>query len=132
MTEPLPEPILTMLAKPNPCVIGVSARDGAPTTGAVWYLWDDGTVLTSMSATGARRRRLERDPRVSLTVLDTATWYRQVTLHGEVESLTDDPDFTDIDRIAMHYEGRPFDHIEPMYATARIRVDRWNQFGFEA
>src|SRR5438445_250504 len=85
--------------------IAASARDGAPSTGAVWYLWDDGTVLTSMRATGARRRRLERDPRVSLTVLDTDSWYRQVTLQGEVISLTDDPGFVDMDRIAQHYTG---------------------------
>jgi PPOX class probable F420-dependent enzyme len=127
---PLPDAILTALARPNPCVIAVLRSDGAPATGAVWYLWEDGEAVVTMSATGARRRGLDRDPRVSLTVLDRDSWYRQVTLQGEVVSLVDDVECIDVDRISQHYEGRPFADHESRHATARIRVDRWNQFGF--
>jgi len=127
----LPDSILAALPKPNPCVIAVLRADGSPASGAVWYLWEDGEVVTSMSAVGARRRSLDRDPRVSVTVLDRDSWYRQVTLQGEVVSLVDDVDFHDIDRISMHYEGVPYADRGGRHATARIRVDRWNQFGFE-
>jgi PPOX class probable F420-dependent enzyme len=130
--SPLPDSILAALERPNPCVIAVLRSDGSPASGAVWYLWEDGEVVTSMSATGARRRSLERDPRVSVTVLDRDSWYRQVTLQGEVVSLVDDADFRDIDRISQHYEGVPYGDRTVPHATARIRVDRWNQFGFEA
>jgi PPOX class probable F420-dependent enzyme len=130
VATPLPDPILAVLAKPNPCVIAVLRADGSPASGAVWYLWEHGEVVTSMSTTGARRRSLDRDPRVSLTILDRESWYRQVTLQGEVVSLLDDADFHDIDRISHHYEGAPYANHDVPHATARIRVDRWNQFGF--
>jgi PPOX class probable F420-dependent enzyme len=130
MTEPMPEAVLAMLEKPNPAVIAVVRPDGSPASAAVWVLWEDGRLITSMSTKGRRRRDLEREPRVTVTVLDRDDWYRQVTVHGVVESLTEDTDFTDVDRISQHYDGRPYeDHTEPQ-TTARIRVVRWNSFGF--
>jgi PPOX class probable F420-dependent enzyme len=127
--EPLPPPVLDLLAKPNPCVIAVLRADGAPAGAAVWYLFEDGEIVTSMSGTGARRRRLERDARVSVTVLDEADWYRQVTLHGEVADLRDDEGGADIDRISRHYTGEPYADHSYAHATARIRITGWNGFG---
>lgn len=121
--------VLALLARPNPAVVATVRKDGAPVSSAVWYLWADGEVLMAMGATSPRRRHLERDPRLTLTVLDDGSWYRQVTIHGEVVELADDVGYAAIDRLSLHYDGRPYgDHVHP-HAFARVRVTDWNSFG---
>lgn len=125
----MPSAVLELLSGPNPAVVATTRSDGAPVSAAVWYLWDDPVVLLSMGATSPRRRQLERDPRLTLTVLDSASWYRQVTLHGEAEQPGDDPDLTVIDRLSQHYRGTPYDDRAHPHAFARVHVTEWNGYG---
>jgi hypothetical protein len=55
-----------------------------------------------------RLRHLRRDPRLTLTVLDEASWYTHVSLLGRVTELADDPELAGIDRLSIHYGGRPY------------------------
>lgn len=127
--EPLPPAVLDLLQRPNPAVVATVRKNGAPVSSAVWYLWADGEVLLTMAATSPRRRALEREPRLSLTVLDASSWYRQVTLHGEVAELADDPDFAVVDRLSQFYDGTPYPDHEEACVFARVRVTGWNTFG---
>ena len=127
--EPMSSEVLELLQRANPAVVATVRKDGAPVSSAVWYLWADGEVLLSMGASSPRRRHLERDPRLTLTVLDDASWYRQVTIHGEVVELGDDTDRAIIDRLSMHYEGTPYADRVHENAFARVRVTGWNTFG---
>jgi hypothetical protein len=47
-------------------------------------------------------QHLRRDPRVSVTALGEANWYRHVSLHCRVASLADDPELAEIDRLSQH------------------------------
>ncbi|WP_375399206.1 PPOX class F420-dependent oxidoreductase [uncultured Amnibacterium sp.] len=127
--EPMSPAVLDLLRRPNPAVVATIRTDGAPVSAAVWYLWEEPVVLLTMGASSPRRRQLERDPRLTLTVLDDSSWYRQVTLHGEAQEVGDDPDLTVIDRLSQHYVGKPYDDRAHPYAFARIRVTEWNSFG---
>jgi PPOX class probable F420-dependent enzyme len=127
--EPMSSSVLALLQRPNPAVVATVRTDGAPVSAAVWYLWTEGEVLLSMGASSPRRRQLDRDPRLTLTVLDTASWYRQVTLHGTAVEVADDSDCTVIDRLSMHYEGKHYDDHDHAHAFARVRVAGWNSFG---
>jgi PPOX class probable F420-dependent enzyme len=125
----MPTEVLELLRRPNPAVVATVRKDGAPVSAAIWYLWADGEVLMSMGGSSPRRRHLARDPRLTLTVLDDGSWYRQVTLHGEVVELGDDPEGAVIDRLSLHYDGRPYGDHEHTHAFARVRVTDWNSFG---
>lgn len=128
---PLPSAVADLLRRPNPAVVATTRQDGRPVSAAVWYLWDGEEVLLSMGVTSPRRRQLERDGRLSLTVLDSATWYRQVTLHCDLIEVRDDPGFEAIDRLSEHYEGVPYPARDTAHAAARLRPVEWNQFGLE-
>ncbi len=132
MRTPLPPLLVDVLRKPNPCIIATARPDGRPVSSAVWYLWEDGEVLTTMSARSPRVQNLRAEPRASLTVLDGPDWYRQVTLHGTVVSLEEDGDLEVLDRSSRHYDGRPYPDRDPAHrhVVARIRIDSWDQFGF--
>ncbi|MEE4023706.1 PPOX class F420-dependent oxidoreductase [Gordonia sp. PKS22-38] len=128
-TPPLPDAVKEMLAKPNPCVMATLRADGAPVSAATWYLLDGEQMLLSMDNGRVRLGHLQRDPRVTLTVLDGDSWYTQVTLIGRVAEFRDDDGLADIDRLSRHYGGSPYpDRVRPR-TTALVEVERWFGWG---
>ena len=127
---PFPDDVRELLRKPNPAVVTTLRSDGQPISVATWYLLeDDDRVLLNMDATRVRLKHLRRDPRVSLTVLDEASWYTHVSLIGRVEDIEDDEDLTDIDRLSRAYGDRPYPDRESPRVSAWMVVDRWHGWG---
>jgi PPOX class probable F420-dependent enzyme len=110
-------------------VIGTLRKDGSPHTAATWYDWDGERVLVNMDAARLRLKNMRRDPRVSLTVLDGAGWYRQVTLLGRVVEIRDDAEFEDINRLSLRYTRRQFTNRLRARISALIQPERW--YGWE-
>jgi PPOX class probable F420-dependent enzyme len=123
---PFPPDIDELLRRPNPAVVATVRPDGSPHSVATWYLWDGSRVLLNMDESRARLAFLRGEPRLSLTVLDTESWYRQVNLDGRVAELVDDTELEDIDRLARHYTGRPFRDRESRRVSAWVEVERWH------
>jgi PPOX class probable F420-dependent enzyme len=125
---PVPPHVDEFLRRPNPAVIATLRPDGSPHTVATWYDWEEGRALVNLEATRLRLRHIRRDPRVSLTALDKDDWYTHVSLLGRVVSLEDDPELTDIDRLAMRYTGKPFRRRDAKRVSAWIEIDRWHSW----
>jgi PPOX class probable F420-dependent enzyme len=123
---PFPPEIDKLLRRPNPAVVASLRPDGSPHSVATWYLWDGARILLNMDGSRARLAFLRRDPRVSLTVLDAESWYREVSLDGRVAELVDDTVLEDIDRLARHYTGRPFRDRKSRRVSAWVEVERWH------
>ena len=126
--SPLPDELQALLKEPHPAVIATIQPDGAPLSVATWYLWEDGQLLVNMDDGRRRLAHIERDPRVSLTVLDS-NWYRHVSLQGRVTRLEPDVDLKDIDRISNHYRGEPYRTRDRPRTSAWIEIDRWHAWG---
>lgn len=127
---PFPDDVRSLLTKPNPAVVSTLRSDGQPISVATWYLLeDDDRVLLNMDHSRVRLRHLRRDPRLTLTVLDEASWYTHVSLVGRVEEIVDDPDLTGIDRLSNHYGGRDYPNRESPRVSAWMTVDRWHGWG---
>lgn len=122
----LPPEIDELLRRPNPAVVATLRPDGSPHTVATWYLWDGERVLLNMDESRARLGFIRRDPRVSLTVLDAESWYRQLTLLGLVVELVDDDELADIDRLSRQYGGEPFRDRESRRVSAWVEVESWH------
>jgi PPOX class probable F420-dependent enzyme len=132
--EPTGGPALTpevteVLRRPNPAVMATVRSDGSPVTVATWYLWLGGPVLLNLDGGRARLRHLRAVPRVSLTVLDGAEWHRHVSIQGPV-TLEEDADLQWIDRIAMHYTGRPYPNRDRPRVNAWMTIGRVHVWGF--
>ena len=128
---PLSQAAVTLLLKPNPAVITTLRRDGQPVTVATWYVWDDGRVLVNMDEGRIRLAHLRNDPRVALDVLDESAWYTHVSITGHVDELREDGGLTDIDRIARHYTGEPYQVRDRRRFSAWIAVDGWHGWMLE-
>ena len=63
-------------------VLATINPDGAPQTSAMWVGRDGDDVLFSTVAGRRKHRNLERDPRASVTVLDSGDPYNYVELRG--------------------------------------------------
>jgi PPOX class probable F420-dependent enzyme len=124
---PLPEYLQMLLRAPNPCVVATAAPDGMLHTAATWYEWrNNGTVLLNMDGTRRRLEHMRNDPRVALTILDNATWYRHISLVGRVSTIVRDTGLDDIDRLSQHYAGEPFRDRKRDSWSAVIDVLSWH------
>lgn len=118
-----------MLTKPNPAVISTIRSDGQPVSAATWYLLRDDHILVNMDVGRKRLGHMRKDPRVSLTVLDEASWYTHITLIGRVVDIYDDKGMADIDAVSQHYQGQPYPRRDRPRVSALIEVDRVHGWG---
>ena len=128
-TLPFPDRVREMLAQPNHAVMATLRRDGQPVTVPTWYRLDGDEIVVNLDAGRKRLQHLRDDPRISLTVLDGRNWYTHVSVLGSVVRIEPDPDLSGIDRLAMHYNGRPYPNRNRPRFDAWIQVDRWHAWG---
>jgi len=74
----------------------------------MWVDYDDGRVLTSSRVGSAKGTALRADPRVSVSVVDTANPWRWVTVSGRVVEIVPDTDLVFIDKMSRRYTGRDY------------------------
>jgi PPOX class probable F420-dependent enzyme len=124
---PLPDELVEFLKRPHAAVISTVRSDGAPYSAATWYDWEDGRILVNMDFERLRLSHMRRDPRVAVTVLDIADWYRAVTVLGRVVELRNDELLADIDRLSVRYRGEPYWNRERDRVTALLELQRWHE-----
>lgn len=120
----------------NPYVgIATTLReDGSPHSTVVWVdVDDDGTLSFNTAAGRAKPRHLEKDPRVSLLVLDPQNAYQWVAVSGRADMTTEGAD-PQIDRLAKKYLGKdeyPWRNPEETRLKVKIRPEKVDASGFE-
>ena len=88
-------------------VLAYVRADGRPNQLPIWYTHREGAFYMSTTTTGPKRRALERNPKISLTVQDERPPYRAVIVDGTaslrpLDDDTDDP----TEGMATRYSGR--------------------------
>ena len=108
-----------LLEQPNYAVVTTLREDGSPHSTVVWVHVDDDGVPTFNTAKGrVKPANLERDPRVSLVVVEGGDFYRWLSIDGRVE-LTDDGAEEQIDALSRKYDGEPWKYRD---GEERIKV----------
>ena len=93
-----------LLQEPNFATVGTVNPDGSPQLSIVWIDWDGRHVLFNTAVGRVKPRNLERDPRVSVLVLDREDGYHWVAVRGTAELTTEGAD-EHIDKLARKYTG---------------------------
>ena len=78
-----------LLDGPNYAVLATINADGSPQTSAMWVGRDGDDLLMSTVEGRVKHRNMVRDPRVSVTVLDSADPEIYVELRGSVTMTSD-------------------------------------------
>ena len=112
VTTSIPPDLVPLLESSAVAFVSTIGPRGEPQTTPLWYLWDGHVVRFSLVEGRQKLRNLQRDPRISVVVVDPAdpTWY--VELRGRVDALTSDPELELERKVAEKYTGGHVD-FEP-------------------
>jgi PPOX class probable F420-dependent enzyme len=129
----LSEQQLQFLENPYAGIVTTLREDGSPHSTVVWVDVDGGVVSFNTAMGRKKPENLQRDPRVSLLMIDPQDQYKWVALDGAAELVTDGAD-AQIDRLAKKYLGKdeyPFRREDEQRVTVRIRPERVSSSGLE-
>jgi PPOX class probable F420-dependent enzyme len=113
----LPDEARRLLDAPTFAVLATVNRDGSPQSSVIWIKRDGDEAVFSSIRGRRKTRNMERDPRVSITMVDPAQPYRYVEIRGSV-TMTDDGGRELIDELSMKYQGQLY-RTEPE-GTVRV------------
>jgi PPOX class probable F420-dependent enzyme len=107
--------------------------DGSPHTTLVWVDVDESGPGFNTAEGRAKPRHLERDPRLSLLVVDPQDQYRWLSISGTAELTTEGAD-AQIDKLAKKYLGQdeyPWRKPEETRLSVRIRPEHIDSYGLD-
>jgi PPOX class probable F420-dependent enzyme len=125
MTIGFSEATLRLLDGKNYAVLATVNPDGSPQTSVVWVGRDGSTLLFSTVEGRVKHRNMVRDPRVSVTVIDSADPENYVELRGSV-SMTPDVGRRIDTQLSWKYDGRDPGEDRPgaVRVVVRLNVNR--------
>lgn len=121
------------LEQPYVGTVTTLRQDGSPHSTIVWVDVDDDGLSFNTAAGRAKPRNLERDPRISLLVVDPEDTYKWVSISGTAELTTDGAE-GQIDRLAKKYLGQdeyPWRKPEEQRIKVRINPEHVDSYGFD-
>jgi PPOX class probable F420-dependent enzyme len=121
MSISLSDATVALLDGKNYAILATINRDGSPQTSVLWVGRDGHDLLFSTVAGRVKHRNMERDPRVSVTVLDSADPENYVELRGRV-SMTPDVGRALDTRLSWKYDGRDPGEDRPGAVRVVVRM----------
>ncbi|QGG94312.1 PPOX class F420-dependent oxidoreductase [Actinomarinicola tropica] len=102
------------------------SADGQPRTHVMWVDADDEHVLINTEVHRAKFKDIERDPRVTITVINGENPYQYVEVRGRVaETVRGDEARTHIDALSRRYTGNDYGaQIQSERAIVRITPEK--------
>ena len=83
---------------------------GYPMTHVMWVDADEEHILINTEVHRAKYKNVQRDPRVSVTIIDANDPYRYAEVRGDVvEEICGQEARDDIDRLSQKYKGTDYD-----------------------
>jgi PPOX class probable F420-dependent enzyme len=109
----------------NYAVLATINPDGSPQTSVMWVGRDGDDILFSTVEGRRKHRNMLRDPRVSLSIIDSADPENYVELRGRVSMTPDEGRRFDTE-LSWKYDGRDPDEDRPgaVRVVVRLMVER--------
>jgi len=125
------EATLKLLDGPNYAVLATLNPDGSPQTSAMWVGRDGDDLLFSTVEGRVKHRNMMRDPRVSVTVIDSADPENYVELRGRVTMTPDIGRAVDT-WLSWKYDGTDPDPDRPGAVRVVVRMAVEKATGYAA
>ena len=110
-----------LLAGVNFGHLGTVNRDGSVQVSPVWVDIEDGRPVFNTAEGRVKWRNIERDPRVTLEVIDSSG-YRSVEIRGRAV-MTREGARESADELAMKYTGEPFDGFKEGVERVKVTIE---------
>jgi len=130
MAISLSEATLRLLDGRNYAVLATVNPDGSPQTSAMWIGRDGSDVLFSTVAGRVKHRNMLRDPRVSVSILESSDPENYVELRGRV-SMTPDVGRRLDTQLSWKYDGKDPGEDRPgaVRVVVRLVVEKATGYG---
>lgn len=129
MTASFDEATRNLLDGRNFATVATLNPDGGPQTSVVWIMREGDTVAFSTTAARRKALNLAQDPRISLTVFETANPYHSVEIRGTAD-LVEDPGKSLPKALSRKYLGEepPPEPDEVTHLIVWVTPERVNTF----
>jgi PPOX class probable F420-dependent enzyme len=120
----LPPEAVAMATGRNFAVFTTLRPDGHPAAQVMWVDADQECILINTEKHRRKFRNVQHDPRVTVTLINSANPYNYIEVRGTVvEVVEGQPARDHIDKLAWRYFGRPYDPaaIQSERVILRIR-----------
>ena len=121
MAVSLSEPVRRLADGRNYAALATVNPDGSPQTSVVWVGRDGGDLLFSTIEGRVKHRNMRRDPRVSVSIIDSADPENYVELRGRV-SMTPDVGRRVDTELSWKYDGRDPGQDRPGAVRVVVRM----------
>ena len=101
----LTDPVIKIIKDKNFAFLGTIMKDGRPQVSPIWIDIDDNNniILFNTAQGRIKHKNISRDPRVSLSLVDTNNPYSMVTIQGTIIEQTTIGADEHIDKLAKKY-----------------------------
>ena len=120
----IPDPVRELLERPNYVHLSTLRVDGSPRNWVVWVGLEGEHILVCTSDAIPKAKDMRRDPRVGMSVADSANPYRMAAIQGRVIEIRGDEGCRQMDPISFKYTGAPFPSRGPDRVCFVIAVEK--------
>lgn len=105
MAASIPEKFKDLFEKKAFANLATVMPDGTPQVTPVWVDYDGNHVLVNSARGRQKDKNMERNPAVSLSIMDPDNPYRYLEVRGRVAEITEEGAEEHIDKMAKKYMG---------------------------
>jgi PPOX class probable F420-dependent enzyme len=123
----IPEEAVPLLEGRHLAHVGTVNADGSPQVTPVWVDHDGDLILINTARGRVKEKNLSRDPRVSISIVDSENPYQPLTIKGRAVELTEEGADAHIDLMAKRYldeDVYPFRQPGEVRILVRIQPER--------
>ncbi len=132
MAQGIPDKFLDLFNKKAFANLATLMPDGSPQVTPVWCDYDGENVLINTAAGRVKDKNLQREPRVSMSILDPDNPYRYLEVRGRVVERTHEGADEHINKMAKKYMGvdvYPYRSQGEVRVLYKIRPERTSSMG---
>ncbi len=132
MAKTIPDKYLDLFKKKAFANLATLMPDGSPQVTPVWCDYDGENVLINTAAGRVKDQNLQREPRVSLSILDPDNPYRYLEVRGRVVERTHEGADDHINKMAKKYLGvdvYPYRNQGEVRILYKIKPERTSTMG---
>ena len=104
----LPDELIALLGGNAVCYLATTMPDGSPQLTQTWCDTDGSHILINTVSTHQKARNVSRDPRVAVTIFDSARPSGYFAVRGRVIGASTEDAADHIEALAQRYLGGPY------------------------
>ncbi len=127
MTVTIPDTHLDLLQEPVHAVLTTMMPDGLPQSSMVWVDYDGAYVLVNTALERQKSRNMQRNPKVTLLVIDPQNSSRWISVRGLVVEMIEDGAEVHANKLTQLYTGKTYFYgdiysVEQKHTETRVIV----------